>query len=178
MSLIQMVVAGVTGAQDSGQGNNIAITIDTNSFTSGDPIPGDHKNNVGGQCTGANNSVQLEWTVTGTHGQVSELNLECWDINGGSGSSRSGHFRHWFVTGLSATPGTYTLAENADWGGSNPAGTPSGSDFGGGDRSNGWGGPCPPSGTHNYRIQIYPVDSNGNEVTGGVNYGTIVFTSS
>lgn len=159
-------------------GDSLIIDLTSTSFVDGQAIPGDHKNNIGGQCSGSNNSVELSWIVSGAHASVTSLRLECWDINGGSGSSRSGHFRHWFVTGLSASGGSYSLAENADWGGSNPAGTPSGSDFGGGDRSNGWGGPCPPSGTHNYRIEIYPVDSNGNTVTTNVTTDILTFTSS
>ena len=172
MSISQQILFSSGGVEES-----LTIELSTTSFTDGQAIPGDHKNNVGGQCSGSNNSPQLTWTVTGSITQVTSLRLECWDIDGGSGSSRSGHFRHWFVTTISASPGTYSLAENANWGSGNPTGAPATSDFGTGDRANGWGGPCPPSGTHNYRIEVYPINSNGDTITTNVTNNILTFTS-
>jgi len=150
--------------------NNLVLTLTTSSFTDGGAIPTDHKN--AGGCGGSNNSPQLTWTVTGSHTQAASLRLECWDIDGGMGNSRDSYFRHWGVFNIPLSSGS--LAENATWTGSEQVQT---SDFGGGDNANGWGGPCPPSGTHQYRIQIYPVDSEGNQITSDVNTALLTFTS-
>jgi Raf kinase inhibitor-like YbhB/YbcL family protein len=59
----------------------------------------------------------------------------------------SGLFTHWMVWNLS--PQTSTVAE-----GSAPKGVQGTSDFG----KSGYGGPCPPSGTHRYYFKIFALD--------------------
>ena len=59
----------------------------------------------------------------------------------------SGLFTHWIVWNIS--PQTNAIAE-----GSAPKGVQGTSDF---DKS-GYGGPCPPSGTHRYYVKIFALD--------------------
>ena len=59
----------------------------------------------------------------------------------------SGLFTHWAVWNIS--PQTSTIAE-----GSTPKGVQGTNDFG----KSGYGGPCPPSGTHRYYFKIFALD--------------------
>ena len=59
----------------------------------------------------------------------------------------SGLFTHWMVWNIS--PQTGTLEE-----GSTPTGVQGANDFG----KSGYGGPCPPSGTHRYYFKIFALD--------------------
>jgi len=59
----------------------------------------------------------------------------------------SGLFTHWIVWNIS--PQTNTIAE-----GSTPQGVHGTNDFG----KSGYGGPCPPSGTHRYYFKIFALD--------------------
>jgi Raf kinase inhibitor-like YbhB/YbcL family protein len=59
----------------------------------------------------------------------------------------SGLFTHWIVWNIS--PQTNAIRE-----GSTPKGVPGISDFG----KSGYGGPCPPSGTHRYYFKIFALD--------------------
>jgi Raf kinase inhibitor-like YbhB/YbcL family protein len=59
----------------------------------------------------------------------------------------SGLFTHWMVWNIS--PQTSTIAE-----GSTPKGVHGTNDFG----KSGYGGPCPPSGTHRYYFKIFALD--------------------
>ena len=59
----------------------------------------------------------------------------------------SGLFTHWIVWNIS--PQTNAIAE-----GSAPKGVQGTSDFG----KSGYGGPCPPSGTHRYYFKIFALD--------------------
>jgi Raf kinase inhibitor-like YbhB/YbcL family protein len=66
-----------------------------------------------------------------------------------------GLFTHWLVWNVD--PKTSTFAE-----GSAPAGTQGKNDFG----KTGYGGPCPPSGTHRYYFKIFAVDQQLNLAAG------------
>lgn len=55
---------------------------------------------------------------------------------------------HWLVWNM--PPETASLQENAT-----PPGTEGTTDF----QSTGWGGPCPPSGTHRYILKLYALDT-------------------
>jgi len=66
-----------------------------------------------------------------------------------------GLFTHWMVWNLS--PQTSTVAE-----GSVPKGMQGTNDFG----KSGYGGPCPPSGTHRYYLKIFALDRELNLSSG------------
>jgi hypothetical protein len=66
----------------------------------------------------------------------------------------SGDFVHWLAWNIS--PDTKEIAENS---------IPSGGIEGTADfEKPGWGGPCPPSGTHRYQFKIYALDNELNLV--------------
>ena len=67
----------------------------------------------------------------------------------------SGLFTHWIVWNIS--PQTNAIAE-----GSAPKGVQGTSDFG----KSGYGGPCPPSGTHRYYFKIFALDRELNLPSG------------
>ena len=67
----------------------------------------------------------------------------------------SGLFTHWIVWNIS--PQTNTIAE-----GSAPQGVQGTNDFG----KSGYGGPCPPSGTHRYYFKIFALDRELNLPSG------------
>jgi Raf kinase inhibitor-like YbhB/YbcL family protein len=68
----------------------------------------------------------------------------------------SGLFTHWIVWNIS--PQTSTIAE-----GSGPKGVPGTNDFG----KSGYGGPCPPSGTHRYFFKVFALDRELDLPAGG-----------
>jgi phosphatidylethanolamine-binding protein (PEBP) family uncharacterized protein len=61
------------------------------------------------------------------------------------------NFIHWKVTGIN--PNQTSITQNGTWI-SNPSLVIHPTGYPSGDRVNGWNGPCPPSGTHNYRVQV------------------------
>jgi len=67
-----------------------------------------------------------------------------------------GLFTHWIVWNIS--PQTSTIAE-----GSAPKGVPGTNDFG----KSGYGGPCPPSGTHRYFFKVFALDRELDLPAGG-----------
>jgi hypothetical protein len=67
----------------------------------------------------------------------------------------SGLFTHWIVWNIS--PQMHVIAE-----GSAPKGVHGGNDFG----KSGYGGPCPPSGTHRYYFKIFALDRELNLPSG------------
>ena len=68
----------------------------------------------------------------------------------------SGLFTHWIVWNI--PPQTSTIAE-----GSAPKGVPGTNDFG----KSGYGGPCPPSGTHRYFFKVFALDRELDLPAGG-----------
>jgi Raf kinase inhibitor-like YbhB/YbcL family protein len=87
-------------------------------------------------CDGEDISPALSWTAPPA-GTV-ELALLVTDDDAGG-------FVHWSVAGIAPTAGG--VAEGA----SIPGGIEGVTSFG----ETGWGGPCPPSGTHTYRFSLY-----------------------
>ena len=121
-----------------------------------------HNNSI---CGLSNESPALDWTSPGyTSANVASYEILCEDTS-------ASNFIHWKVTGIN--PNQTSIAQNGTWTSNsslviNPTGYPSG------DRANGWNGPCPPSGTHNYRIQVTARLTNGTTVTS--NYSTFTAT--
>jgi len=107
----------------------VSMTLTSPDFGDGQPIP---RNNT---CDGADQPLQLAWS--GAPDATAELALVMDDLDARG-------FIHWVVAGIPAdAPGL---------GAQLPSGAVAGrNDFGG----SGYGGPCPPSGTHRYRITLY-----------------------
>lgn len=105
------------------------------AFNTGDAIPATYT------CQGANISPPLE--LTGTPIEARALALVLRDPD-----APSGDFVHWVIWNIH--PDITSLAE-----GRVPTGAVEGqNDFG----HAGYGGPCPPSGTHHYHFELYALD--------------------
>ena len=98
-------------------------------------------------CDGADMSPPLRWDVVPE--STKSIALICDDPDAPMGT-----FVHWVIFGLPAE--TRELAENIPSDETLPNGAKQGkSDFG----RIGYGGPCPPSGTHRYFFKIYALDT-------------------
>ena len=110
---------------------NGTFTLSSTAFADGEAIPREFT------CDGANVSPPLAWTGVPAGTVTLVLLVDDPDANG---------FVHWIVLGLPGGDGDLPKAvspsESSPQQGRN--------DFG----DSGWGGPCPPSGTHNYRFTL------------------------
>jgi Raf kinase inhibitor-like YbhB/YbcL family protein len=108
-----------------------AFTLTSDAFANGEAIPREYS------CQGDDVSPALTWS--GVPAGAAALVLVVDDPT-------AGNFTHWIVLDIAAHDGGLPKAVAPD----DPPqqGT---NDFG----RVGWGGPCPPSGTHDYRFQLY-----------------------
>jgi hypothetical protein len=110
------------------------MKITSSAFQEGGNIPSKFS------CDGANTSPPLQ--IADVPSEAKSLVLIVDDPD-----APSGLFTHWVAWNIS--PQTSTIAE-----GSTPKGVQGTSDFG----KPGYGGPCPPSGTHRYYFKIFALD--------------------
>jgi len=110
------------------------MKVTSSAFREGANIPSKFS------CDGANSSPPLQ--ISDVPSEAKSLVLIVDDPD-----APSGLFTHWAVWNIS--PQTSTIAE-----GSVPKGVPGTNDFG----KSGYGGPCPPSGTHRYYFKIFALD--------------------
>lgn len=107
------------------------FTLTSSAFADGAAIPRAHT------CDGKDVSPALAWTGVPAGAKALVLVVDDPDANG---------WVHWIVLDLPATDGE--LPQAVDRAAPTPEqGT---NDFG----RRGWGGPCPPSGTHHYRFTL------------------------
>ena len=119
----------------------MAITITSTAFREGEPIPSKYT------CDGINVSPPLNWDDP-------PENAESFALIGDDPDAPMGTWVHWVVYNIPAdvrefpenVPSSPTLSNGAVQGIT---------DF----RSTGYGGPCPPSGTHRYFFKIYALDT-------------------
>ncbi len=112
------------------------MRLHTDAFDEGGTIP------VKYTCDGTNVSPPLKWS--GAPGNVQAFALIVTDPD-------AQNFVHWAVANLPAV--THELQEGA-----------SGAEIGGVEATNGfgkpgWGGPCPPSGSHQYVFTVYALSA-------------------
>ena len=93
-------------------------------------------------CDGEDISPPLK--ITGVPDKAKSLALIMDDPDAPMGT-----FTHWIIWNIPPTKSQFTKGENLEF----PQGT---TDFG----SVGYGGPCPPSGTHRYFFKLYALDSS------------------
>src|SRR5207237_8086420 len=110
------------------------MKITSSAFQQGGNIPSKFT------CDGANTNPPLQ--ISDVPPEAKSLVLIVDDPD-----APSGLFTHWAVWNIS--PQTSTIAE-----GSTPKGVQGTNDFG----KSGYGGPCPPSGTHRYYFKIFALD--------------------
>jgi Raf kinase inhibitor-like YbhB/YbcL family protein len=128
---------GTGSGQDGGSGEGAAspttvttLRLSSPAFGNGQPIPPEYT------CVGDDVSPPLAWT--GVPASTAELALVVRDPDADG-------FVHWVIAGL--PPDVGGLARGSP----PPRAVEELNDFG----RQGWSGPCPPSGTHNYDFRIY-----------------------
>ena len=110
------------------------MKITSSAFQEGGNIPSKFT------CDGGDNSPSLQLAETPSGAKSLVLVVDDPD-------APSGLFTHWLVWNIS--PQTNSIAEE-----SKPKGVHGTNDFG----KSGYGGPCPPSGTHRYYFRIFALD--------------------
>ena len=114
------------------------MKVTSSAFTEGGNIPGKFT------CDGPDTSPPLK--IEGAPAEAKAVVLIVDDPD-----APSGLFTHWLVWNID--PKTESIAE-----GSPPGGVEGRNDFG----KTGYGGPCPPSGTHRYFFKIFALDQQLN----------------
>jgi Raf kinase inhibitor-like YbhB/YbcL family protein len=119
----------------------MAITITSSAFNEGEMIPKDHT------CDGSDVSPPLSWS--GVPADTKSLALICDDPDAPVGT-----WVHWVLFNI--PPDTARLAKNIPPDRTLENGARHGvNDF----RKYGYGGPCPPGGTHRYYFKIYALNT-------------------
>ena len=114
----------------------MAFELSSPAFEAGAAIPRTFS------CDGENVSPPLEWIDAPDDTEAMALIVDDPDARG---------FVHWVVFDMTGSQ-SGGLAEGIS---ASPDAPPQGTnDF----RTIGWGGPCPPSGTHRYRFTLYALD--------------------
>jgi hypothetical protein len=113
-----------------------SILLSSNSFSNNDVIPVQYKNAI--NCLGLNYSPHFGWVLDGlVAGHIEYFNLYVENTNL-IGTSPNGKFLHWGVTNIPNTE--LSIIENGTWIGPGENILPT--DYGTGDRTNGWNGTC------------------------------------
>ena len=122
-------------------GATAAIKLTSSAFADSQPIPRQHT------CSGINISPPLEWTGIPKSAKTIAIVADDADAPGGT-------WVHWVIYNLPAD--TIGMVENL----------PTTEDLKGGGFQGkndfekiGYGGPCPPSGTHRYFFKLYAIDT-------------------
>jgi hypothetical protein len=121
----------------------MALEITSSAFQAGAAIPTRYT------CDGEDISPPLAWSGVPAASQSLALLVEDPDAPGGN-------WVHWIVFNLPAE--TTQLPENVP-AGQNIALLPGGAQGQNSYRNLGYGGPCPPSGTHRYFFRLYALDA-------------------
>jgi len=143
MILVLALVAGAasgcrpesTESEAYGPGKETLMKLTSPAFEDGEMIPAAHT------CDGADASPPLE--ISDVPPEAKSLALVMDDPDAPMGT-----FDHWVVWNI--PPGVASIPE-----GQEPVGVAGRNSFG----KTGYGGPCPPSGTHTYRFKLYALDA-------------------
>ena len=131
------------------------ISVKSPAFKDGDMIPSVYT------CDGENISPPLMWSDP-------PENTETFALISDDPDAPMGTWVHWVVYNIS--PETRKLPENIPSGPEIAGGAIQGvTDFG----ATGYGGPCPPSGTHRYFFKLYALDTSLS-LEGGASKKTVV----
>ena len=127
---VAILAACATGTKMSAEASRMAdqLTVASPAFAGGGAIPRRHT------CDGEDVSPPLAWTGAPEGATAYALVVDDPDARG---------WVHWLVSDI---PGSTTEVQEGA-----AAGVQGRNDFG----RNGWGGPCPPSGTHRYDIRVF-----------------------
>lgn len=117
------------------------MTLTSSAFSEGGIIPDRYTYNLRGQCSGENYSPPLAWT--GAPEGTQSFAILVTDPDGGN-------WVHWLQFNIPASASGLNEAV-----GGPDVGVKGVNDFG----ETGYGGPCPPSGTHRYIFTLYALDT-------------------
>jgi Raf kinase inhibitor-like YbhB/YbcL family protein len=117
------------------------MELSSPAFGNRQPIPAEHT------CEGKDISPPLHWVHAPAATKSFALIMDDPDAPGGT-------WDHWLLYNIPATRDSLPAGANAKSG--LPAGTCEGVNGWG---KKGWGGPCPPSGTHHYVFKLYALDT-------------------
>lgn len=137
--VIGAVFLYVEETADNGQPSNLTpapMRITSPAFKNNEAIPSKYT------CDGENISPELRFTDVPSNAQ--SLTIIVHDPD----APRSGGWTHWVV--INMDPSTAGIKEN----GKPTSGLETTTDFG----KSGYGGPCPPSGSHRYFFYLYALD--------------------
>lgn len=115
--------------------SEVIMNISSNDFNTGQAIPAKFS------CDGKNVAPSLVFSAVPT--TAASLAVSVTDMD-----APAGEFTHWLVWNIPSATTTIT--------GKLPEGSVEGRN---GFGHNGYGGPCPPTGTHNYVFRLYALDS-------------------
>lgn len=118
-----------------------SFTLTSTAFSEGQTIPQKYTYTLTGQCSGQNYTPHLAWS--NAPGGVKSFVISVLDPDGGD-------WIHWVQFNIPAS--TTSLAEEIN---GSTTGIKGKNDFG----ENGYGGPCPPDGTHRYIFTLYALDT-------------------
>ncbi len=153
--------AGTGGTAGSGAVTSVppATDVAAPTFTLTTPWPDGGPIDARFTCDGEDISPALSWTAPpeGT----AELALMVTDDDAGG-------FVHWAVAGIPAAAGGIAEGETI------PGAIEGVTSFG----EPGWGGPCPPSGTHTYRFSLYALSQQAEVSEGFGSADLAVYTAS
>jgi hypothetical protein len=133
-TITSAAILGMTAIAMLGAAGGARMKITSSAFQQGGNIPSKFS------CDGPNTSPPLQ--ISDVPSEAKSLVLIVDDPD-----APSGLFTHWAVWNIS--PQTTTIGE-----GSTPKGVQGTNDFG----KSGYGGPCPPSGTHRYYFKVFALD--------------------
>jgi Raf kinase inhibitor-like YbhB/YbcL family protein len=130
------VITAIPGDTEEGT----MFTLTSSAFQENGNIADRYTYSMGNQCSGENYSPALEWTSApeGTQSYV----LTVIDPDGGD-------WVHWLLVNIPSDVSSLEEAVNGS-----DVGVEGRNSF----RENGYGGPCPPSGTHRYVFTLYALD--------------------
>jgi Raf kinase inhibitor-like YbhB/YbcL family protein len=148
---VLLVISGCGAGQARGSGSSpepgtisatkSGVVLTAAAFKDGETIPAKYLYKLSGQCSGENYSPALAWS--GAPSGVQSFAVSMVDPD-------AGNWVHWVQFNI---PGTETALPSA----------PGGPDLGikgmNSFRESGYGGPCPPSGTHKYIFTLYALDT-------------------
>lgn len=126
----------------------ISFSLTSTAFKNGEKIPRKYS------CDGDNTSPMLSWNGTPNGTKSYAIILEDPDAPGGT-------FTHWILYDLPATASGLPEGAGKE-GNSNEVSKQGVNDFG----HVGYGGPCPPEGTHRYIFRLYTLDIPGLNLKG------------
>jgi Raf kinase inhibitor-like YbhB/YbcL family protein len=126
----------------------VSFTLTSTAFAEGETISDRYTYRMPEQCDGANISPELTWA--GVPAGVQSFAVIAVDPDGGD-------WVHWVQFNIPGDAASLTEAEAGP-----DIGVKGQNDFG----QLGYGGPCPPSGTHRYIFTLYALDTMLSEVQG------------